>query len=228
MGENALPLSQPDKSFFRWFVLSTSEAASTSCDNSTECFSSLTPTSSSSPLTSLPSSAAANAESRMNRGINLLNFVFPDPVPPSSCFSSLSRSLSFWFCFPGAIPDAFRLNALPLTPGLSKPEPIPLPSSFHPVISPPEVNFQFVPDVVCQLVLAAVGKDEEEPVRNEDEAVREDEKEEDNCPREGSLPLDRWRVGDLASTQISQPVWRCRGQRNVGRELTVWWSIPAV
>jgi hypothetical protein len=85
-------------------------------------------------------------------------------------------------------------------------------------------------------VPAAVGKEEEEPARKEDEAVREeeacpceeDEKEDDNCPREGSLPLDRWRVGNLASTQISQPVWRCRGQRNVGGELTVWWSIPAV
>ena len=27
---------------------------------------------------------------------------------------------------------------------------------------------------------------------------------------EGSLPLDRWRVGHFASTQILQPVWRCR------------------
>ena len=81
-------------------------------------------------------------------------------------------------------------------------------------------------------MLAAVGKEEEEPVRREDEAVREeedcpcekeeDEKEDDNCPREGSLPLDRWRVGKLASTQISQPVWRCREQRDGGRESTVW------
>ena len=37
----------------------------------------------------------------------------------------------------------------------------------------------------------------------------EDEKEDSNCPQ--SLPLERWRVGNLASTQISQPVGRCRG-----------------
>ena len=70
-----------------------------------------------------------------------------------------------------------------------------------------------VPEEVCQLVLAAVGKEEEEPVRKEDEAVREeedcpcekeeDEKEDDNCPREGSLPLDWWHVGNFARMQIS-------------------------
>jgi hypothetical protein len=61
-----------------------------------------------------------------------------------------------------SISDAFRLNALPLRPGLSKLEPIPLPSSFHPVTSPPEVTFQLVPDVVCQLVLR---REEEEPAQ---------------------------------------------------------------
>jgi hypothetical protein len=35
-----------------------------------------------------------------------------------------------------SISDAFRLNALPLTPGLSKLEPVPLAASFHLVISP--------------------------------------------------------------------------------------------
>ena len=79
----------------------------------------LTPTSSSSPLTFLPSSAAARAERRINHSINLLNFALPDLVPPFSHFSSLFQSLSFCFRFPESIPDAFRTNALPL---LSKPE----------------------------------------------------------------------------------------------------------
>ena len=41
----------------------------------------------------------------------------------------------------------------------------------------------------------------------------EDDKEDDDCPREGSLPLDRWPVGKVALTKISQPAWRCREQR---------------
>ena len=158
--------------------------ASTPWDNPVECLSSsLTQH----PPPPLPSSAGARVERRINRGINLLNFVFPDPVPPSPCFSSLFQSLSFCFHFLESIPDAFRINPLPLTRGLGKPESHSHPP-FTPVISPPEVNFQLAPDVVGQLVLAAVGKEEEEPAqKEEDEAVREEEDcpcEKEDCPCE--------------------------------------------
>ena len=107
--------------------------------------------------------------SQISRGINLGS---PDPVPPSSCFSSLFQSLFFAFASPSQLQMPSTLTRSPLRQAHS---------SFHPVISPPEVIFQLVPDVVCQLVLAALGKEEEEPARKEED---EDVSEEEDCPCE--------------------------------------------
>ena len=144
----------------------------------------------SSSLASLPNSIATKADKRKNRGISSESFVFPAPVPDRS--SEQGKIIA---------DHDRRRRTLPSTSGRARPEPIPL-ASFQPVTPPLFVGRL---SLASWLPLAS-------PLFGNLPGLPETPHPAEESVRE-RLVFFGILLPDLASTQISQPVYRWRGHR---------------